>query len=283
MAGQMPDAIDALTSATLKHLRERWWTDEFTEFLVETLKPKPGNRILDVGCGEGLAEISIGRLHISQIRLFGVDLVLSKIAQAREATKAHNQPVAFAVGDACGLPFARASFDSIYCVAVLQHVRDVDAAVSEFARVTRTGGRVVALEPDNTARYAFSQSPAGQRAFDTARRFFELVRSSRGDQTDAAVGPKLPALFARHGIEPIDVRLFPVSHAWLGAPSDAVWAERLAAVEREVNQVPVQARALGREYLDVLAEYEAEAARAGASFVEIQNTMLFATVGQRSG
>ena len=66
--------IDALTSPTLKHLREAWWDDEFTAFLAETLKPRPGNRILDVGCGEGLAEVAIGRLHISQVRLVGVDL-----------------------------------------------------------------------------------------------------------------------------------------------------------------------------------------------------------------
>ena len=31
-------SIDALRSPTLKHLRERWWDDEFTEFLTETLR-----------------------------------------------------------------------------------------------------------------------------------------------------------------------------------------------------------------------------------------------------
>ena len=148
----MAAAIDSLTSATLKHLRERWWDDSFTEFLVETLRPRPGNRILDVGCGEGLAEVSIGRQHISQIRLVGVDLVFSKIVEARATTAAHNMRVAYAVADGCRLPFSAGAFDSIYCVAVLQHVGDVDAAVSEFARVTRRGGRVVAVEPDNSAR-----------------------------------------------------------------------------------------------------------------------------------
>src|SRR5688572_25262394 len=124
----MDAAIDSLTSSTLKHLREHWWDDTFTEFLVETLKPRPGNRILDVGCGEGLAEVSIGRLHISQVRLFGVDLIPSKVVAAREATAAHNLRVRFAAADACRLPFAKASFDSIYCVAVLQHVGDVEPA-----------------------------------------------------------------------------------------------------------------------------------------------------------
>ena len=32
--------IDALTSQTLKHLREQWWDEQFTEFLAETLKPE---------------------------------------------------------------------------------------------------------------------------------------------------------------------------------------------------------------------------------------------------
>ena len=154
----MAGTIDALTSATLKHLREAWWDDTFTEFLAETLGPKPGNRILDVGCGEGLAEVVIGRLHISQLRLVGIDLAPSKVAAARQETIAHNQRVGFAAADACRLPFKDGVFDSIYCVAVLQHIDEVDTAVREFARVTAPRGRVLAVEPDNSARYGFSSS-----------------------------------------------------------------------------------------------------------------------------
>ena len=150
----MTATIDALTSPTLKHLREAWWDDVFTEFLVETLKPRAGNRILDVGCGEGLAEVALGRLHISQVRLVGVDLVVDKVLKASQETASHNQRVKFAAADACRLPFKDGVFDSIYCVAVLQHVNDVETAVTEFARVTAPRGRVVAVEPDNTARYA---------------------------------------------------------------------------------------------------------------------------------
>src|SRR5262245_16987245 len=79
-------SLDALTSPTLKNLREYWWSDEFTAFLRDTLRPRPGNRILDVGCGEGAAEVSIGRLHLSQIRLFGIDHMLNRVIVARYAT-----------------------------------------------------------------------------------------------------------------------------------------------------------------------------------------------------
>jgi SAM-dependent methyltransferase len=274
----MSAAIDALTSPTLKHLREAWWDDAFTGFLEETLSPRPGNRILDVGCGEGLAEVAIGRLHISQLRLVGIDIVPQKAAAARQETIAHNQRVGFAAADGCRLPFTDASFDSIFCVAVLQHIEQVDTAVAEFARVTTPKGRVLAVEPDNTARYGFSSTPMGRRAFELSEQFFIALRGDR-----SAIGPRLPEMFARHGIEPLSVRLFPVSQTWLGPPGASVWQTRRNAVESYLRGPRSDAAEwLGREYLDVLMAYEREANAAGSSFVEIQNTMLFATVGQKS-
>jgi SAM-dependent methyltransferase len=275
--------IDALTSPTLKYLRERWWNEAFTDFLTETLRPRAGNRILDVGCGEGIAEVQLGRLHVSQMRLVGVDLMIERVIVARHETASHNQRVLYASADACHLPFRDGVFDSTFCVAVLQHIGDVDAAVRDFARVTRVGGRVVAVEPDNSARYSYSATPAGMRAFEASTRFFSALASSRGDATDAAVGPKLPTLFAASGIEPLEVRLFPVAQTQLGAPADDVWRRRHDVIEQQIDHAPNdQLRSLGREYLSTLDAYAAEARKAGASFVEIQHTMLFATVGQKA-
>ena len=274
--------IDALTSPTLKHLREHWWNDEFTGFLKETLRPRPGNRILDVGCGTGIGEISIGRLHLSQIRLYGVDLVVAHALTALKETAATNLRARFAAADARRLPFASESFDSTYCVAVLQHIPDVAVAVEEFARVTRSGGRIVAVEPDNAARYWYSSAGAGMRAFEAGTRFFTALAKARGDGGDPSVGPKLPTLFAGRGIEPESVRLFPVSQARLGVPEARVWEDRRTRVQRAIDNAPSGARAIGQEYLDALAAYEAEAAASGPGFVEIQTTMLFATVGQKS-
>lgn len=275
-------SIDSLTSTTLKHLRERWWNDEFTEFLTETLRPRAGNRILDVGCGPGTAEVSIGRLHLSQLRLFGVDIKASEAIAARQAAASHNQRAGFAAADACHLPFADNTFDSTFCVAVLQHIQEVDQAVREFVRVTARGGRIVVVEPDNSARYWYSSTPSGMRVFDMAMRLFTALEKKGAESLDASVGPRLPALFAAHDVPPIEVRLFPVTQARLGAPPEAVWRERHDAVRRVVEANPSeQAQALSREYLAALDAYAADAAAAGPAFVEIQNTMLFATVGQK--
>ena len=234
-------------------------------------------KILEVD-RRGPAEVTIGRLHIHKQadgnRSRGIE-----VAAARKETASHNQRAAFAAADACRLPFKNASFDSLYCIAVLQHIADVDAAVAEFARVTARGGRVVAVEPDNGARYAFSSTPAGREAFDLSAEFFAAVAAARGESTEYAIGPKVPGLFAKHGIEPIDVRLFPVSQRRLGASSAAEWVGRRCAVERAVQEAPAAAQEVCDRLLDALAAYEGESAQAGAGFVEIQNTMLFATVG----
>jgi len=278
----MTASIDALTSPTLKHLREAWWDDAFTEFLFDTLRPRPGNRILDVGCGEGQAEVAIGRQQISQVRLVGVDLVVSKVIAASRETASHNQRVEFAAGDACRLPFRNGAFDSVYSVAVLQHVQDLGAAVAEFARVTAPRGRVVAVEPDNGARYGFSSTPAGRRAFELSAQFFVALDGARSDQSPT-VGPHLPALFAQNRVDPIAVRIFPVSQTLLGPPDAGVWKARRTSVETALSRAGSDAaRWLGREYLDALSAYQREATEAGPSFVEIQNTLLFATVGQKA-
>jgi SAM-dependent methyltransferase len=278
----MTAAIDVLTAPTLKHVRDLWWDDTFTEFLAETLRPRPGNRILDVGCGEGQAEVSIGRLQVSQVRLVGVDLVPAKAAEALRETRSHNQRVSVAAGDACRLPFRNGVFDATFCVAVLQHVSNVSDAVAEIARVTAPGRRVVIVEPDNGARYLYSSVPSGAVALEAGARFFAAVADARERATHPAVGPRVPSLLANCGIEAVDVRLFPVSRVQLGVPPADVWTRRRARVEEAMAGAATdRVRDAAMVFLSALDVYRDEAAEANTAFVEIQNTMLFATVGQK--
>jgi SAM-dependent methyltransferase len=278
----MPRPVDALTAATLKHLRDQWWDDAFTEFVKDTLQPRPGRRILDIGCGTGTAEVKLSRLRITQVDFFAVDLITDRVRTARAATESHNMSAHFAAADACHLPFTDASFDSVFCVAVLQHIQDVGGALSEMARVTRPGGRVVAVEPDNSARYFYSSVEDGKRAHEASTRFFSALAQARGDSTDPAVGPRLPTLLPIYGIRPLDVHVFPVSRATLGGPSEEMWASRRGAVAAEIDRVQDDGiRRLGQDYLKTLDRYQAAAAAAGETFVEIQNALLFGTVGER--
>lgn len=278
----MVRGLDALTALALKHIRERWWNQAFTDFLEQALRPKAGQRMLDVGCGAGTAEVSLSRLQLSQLRLLGVDLNLDRIRQARDAVRGINGRAAFACADGARLPFTDGAFDSTYCVAVLQHLHDVPAALTEFARVTRPGGRVLAVEPDNAARYMYSSVPSGGEAFELGRRFFAEMAAARGEAPAVSIGPALPGLFTAAGIQPLSVDVFPVSASYIGPPPQALWRTRMEEIERAIALAPDESlRRLGLEYGAAIERYARDAAAAGARFVEIQNTMLFASVGQR--
>ena len=176
--------VDVLAAPTLKHLRERWWDDAFTIFVKDTLQPRAGRRILDVGCGVGTAEVKLSRMQLTQVSLVAVDLIADRAREALGAARSHNIRASFAAADGCALPFVAGTFDSVFCVAVLQHIPDVGAAVRELARVTRAGGRVVAVEPDNSARYFYSSIEAGMRAYEAAGRFFTSLAREGVDTTD---------------------------------------------------------------------------------------------------
>ena len=150
--------LDALTSATLKHVRDDWWDEAFTTFLVERLRPRVGNRILDVGCGTGSVELRLARLRMPQVTLIGIDRLIERTMIAERTTDGHNLRASFSAADARHLPFPDATFDSTFCVAVLQHITESREALREFARVTRPGA-------------ASSRSnPTTPRATGTARR-----------------------------------------------------------------------------------------------------------------
>ena len=278
----MIEQTDALTSPTLKHLRGQWWTDAFTTFLAEALRPKPGMRILEVGCGTGTAEVNLARLRLSQLDLVGIDISAARVRDALTATRYMNATVGFAAADACHLPFPNASFDATFCVAVLQHIGDVSKALAECARVIKPGGKFLAVEPDNAARYWFSSLPSGMAAFEKGQRFFAAAASAGRETAPAAVGALVPGLLRAAGIQPLSVRLFPVFASALSAPPAALWETRrkaaTAAIETAADD---NLRALGTDYLAAIEEYARAAEAAGPGFVEIQNTLLVATVGQR--
>jgi hypothetical protein len=97
------------------------------------------------------------------------------------------------------------------------------------------------------------------------------------------VGPRLATLFAASGIEPLEVQPFPVSISRLGPPDKATWQNRRSAVEVVLTLTTDPAvQQAGRRYLDALTEYEKSVQSADAGFVELQSTLLFAVLGQRT-
>lgn len=102
--------------------------------VVELLAPQPGERILDLGCGEGaLAEVLQG----AGCEVLGVDASPQLVAAAQA------RGVNAEVGDGEALAFDRA-FDAVFSNAALHWMRDADAVLAGVYKALVPGGRFVA-------------------------------------------------------------------------------------------------------------------------------------------
>lgn len=95
---------------------------------------------LDSGCGTGSLAFAIAP---SVTEVVGVDLREDYLEAARAAAP---ENVSFVSGDATALPFRYAQFDVAGCHRVLHHVRRPELVVSELARVTKPGGRILVVD-----------------------------------------------------------------------------------------------------------------------------------------
>ena len=116
--------------------------------LLELLRLRPGQTVLDAGCGYGQGSAELAALVGRGGQAVGVDTSQAMLGEARRRTANLVHRPAFQLADVADLPFSDASFDACRAETLLQHLRDPRQAVAELARVTRSGGRVALLEFD---------------------------------------------------------------------------------------------------------------------------------------
>jgi SAM-dependent methyltransferase len=107
---------------------------------IEAAGVRPGERVLDVGCGTGNAALLAAARGAV---VTGVDPTASLLEQAAAAAEDRGVQATFVTGDAGGLPVPDASFDVVVSVFGVIFAPDAQAAAAELARVTAPDGRIV--------------------------------------------------------------------------------------------------------------------------------------------
>lgn len=128
--------------------------------LLAAVRLKPGDRLLDVGCGPGYAA---GAAHALNARVEGIDFAPAMIDAARRRFPG----LAFSLGEACALPADDATFDVVVSSIVLFHVPDPARAIAEAFRVLKPGGRYACSQwcaPKDSDLYRILFDAIGPRA-----------------------------------------------------------------------------------------------------------------------
>jgi len=135
-----PSHLDHVRNdAAYADLLASWDARFYDKFTAALRPPRPGGRVLDIGCGVGQVVV---RLNREGFEAHGVDVAAPNIVKAAAFTDRCR------VYDGARLPYPDEYFECVGALNVLEHVEDPEEFIREAVRVTAPGGRVVLSSPN---------------------------------------------------------------------------------------------------------------------------------------
>ncbi len=119
------------------------------DLIRELLDPRPGEGILDAGCGTGVFTLDF---LAAGAKVTGLDISLPMLLEA--CRKAATGKFSGVLGDMLRLPFRDGCFDKTVSVTALEFIADGKRVVDELFRVTRSGGVVVVATLNSLGSWA---------------------------------------------------------------------------------------------------------------------------------
>jgi ubiquinone/menaquinone biosynthesis C-methylase UbiE len=117
--------------------------------MVEDLNLKPGDFVLDLGCGPGLWTNLLAEKVKPNGKVIGLDFAPCLIDYAKEnIQEEHKNIIQFGKGDFNDLHFEKDTFDLVFFGNCLAYAEDQHKVLNEIKRVTKKGRRVVAKDFD---------------------------------------------------------------------------------------------------------------------------------------
>ena len=200
---------------------------------IAGLELRPGMRVLDAGCGTGEALAWL----LSEVEphgtVVGVDLSAAHVAAAR---RGRSPTIRVLQADLLEMPLAAGSFDAIWCVNVINHLRDPLLGVQRLAALLVPDGRLAVGQSSFLPDMYFAWDSRLERLTNEAVRAYYRDRYCL-DERDLAGTRSLVGLLTRAGLRRVRARTYIIERT---APLDAAaenyllegifkgtWGERL--------------------------------------------------------
>jgi ubiquinone/menaquinone biosynthesis C-methylase UbiE len=208
-----------------------------------------GQSLLDIGCGVG-AVLRVISKDYPGLKLAGIDREPRQIETAKRHL-AMSGVADLRVGDATKLPWADRTFDHVFMMWFLEHLREPEVALREALRVLKPGGTITCIETDYSMFHVWPPNKDCDLIVKAQYEFFK-------GHGQAFAGRRLGELLPRAGFKDVEsVRHtlhFNTSHS---AADLKTHAEYVAAFMEPV--VP--------EFAKLGGDYDAEAMTRGAKYL----------------
>ncbi|CAO2838038.1 unnamed protein product [Amaranthus hypochondriacus] len=160
---------------------------ETTREFVSKLDLKPGQKVLDVGCGIGGVDFYMEENF--NVEVVGIDLSINMISIALERAVGLNGAVEFEVADCTTISFPDDSFDVIYSRDTILHIQDKPALFRSFYKWLKSGGKILITDycrNTSTPSHEFA-AYIKQRGYDLhdVQAYGQMLRDAGFDQVIA--------------------------------------------------------------------------------------------------